>query len=184
MSGKKKKKVELKYVDVQLNIMPFLDVFSLLTTFLLMTAVFTSIGVIEVQIPFLTSAPPDKKETERSLDLKVDMEKDKVEVIASWSQPPTNERKQTFQLKDKTWDRDMHNFLVDIKKSSPDTDKVQLFTEDDVIWKDITKALDAIKLRVKTDPQFPIKAGANAGEVAMAREFLFPKVTMASVMLP
>ena len=60
----------------ELNIVPFIDVFSMLNTFLLMTAVFTAIGIIEVQIPFLTSAPPPKEELTRSLDVKVDMEKD------------------------------------------------------------------------------------------------------------
>src|SRR4051794_38374332 len=141
--SKKKSRVDLKYTDVELNIMPFLDVFSLLTTFLLMTAVFTSIGVIEVQIPFLTSKPVDPKEKERNLDVKVDMEKEKIEVSAIWSMPPTNEKKKSFEMKDKNWATDMHKFLVEIKGTAPDTEKVSLFTEDDVLWKDITKALDS-----------------------------------------
>ena len=180
--SKKKKRVEIKYSDVELNIMPFIDVFSLLNTFLLMTAVFTSIGIIEVQIPFLTSAPPEHKDTERTLDVKVDMEKDKIEVSSSWSLPPVNETKKTFMLSEKTWDKDVHKMLIEIKKTSPDADKVQLFTEDDVLWQDIAKALDAIKLRQAGDPAFPSKI-KTAGGQAMAQEFLFPKVVMASVML-
>jgi len=96
--------------------------------------------------------------------------------------PPVNEQKKTFQLSEKTWDKDVHKMLVEIKKLSPEADKVQFFTEDDVIWQDIAKALDAIKLRLPTDPAFPSKA-KTAGGQAMAQEFLFPKVVMASVML-
>ena len=82
MSNKKKKKRRKKivYRDIQLNIMPFIDVFSLLNTFLLMSAVFLSVGIIEVQIPFLTSAPPEKQD-EKFCDVKVDMEKEKIEVF-------------------------------------------------------------------------------------------------------
>ncbi len=84
MSSKKKKKRRstIKYRDIQLNIMPFIDVFSLLNTFLLMSAVFLAVGIIEVQIPFLTTAPPDKKTDEKFCDVKVDMEKDKIEATA------------------------------------------------------------------------------------------------------
>ena len=88
----------------------------------------------------------------------------------------------SIQLNEKTWEKDVHKELVTIKKTSPDVDKVQFFTEDDVIWKDIAKVLDAIKVRQPGDPMFTMKAKAP-GEKAMAEEYLFPKVVMASVML-
>jgi len=88
--SRKKKVRKVKYRDIELNIMPFIDVFSLLNTFLLMSAVFLSIGILEVQIPFLTSAPPEKKEDSRSLEIKVDMEKTKIEVTAAYNKPPIN----------------------------------------------------------------------------------------------
>ena len=88
---KKKKRKAIKYRDIELNIMPFIDVFSLLNTFLLMSAVFIAIGVLEVQIPFLSSAPPDTKDNERTLDISVDVEKEKIEVTTVWSRAPENE---------------------------------------------------------------------------------------------
>lgn len=178
----KKKRPEIKYSEVELMIVPFIDVFSMLNTFLLMTAVFTSIGIIEVQIPFLTTAPPPPKEHERVIDIKVDMEKDGVEVTSEWSQPPVDQKKQKFPVT-KAGAEDMHKFLVEIKRTSPDADKVSFFTEDDVIWKDMSMILDAVKLRQPTDPVFPLKPDATKGDAAMAQEFLFPKVTMSSVML-
>ena len=179
--AKKRRQKPGKYRDIQLNIMPFIDVFSLLNTFLLMSAVFLSIGVIEVQIPFLTNAPPEKPTDDRVLEIKVDQSKDGVEITTSWSRPPVDEVKKQF----KTTKEDLvalHKYLVDVRKANPDADKVQYFTDDDVIWKDISHVLDAVKLKQAGDPVFPTKSN-NDIEKAIAAEFLFPKIVMASVML-
>ena len=181
MSSRKKKRKKIKYRDIELNIMPFIDVFSLLNTFLLMSAVFLSVGILEVQIPFLTNAPPEKTPDERTLEIKVEMEKDKVDVTAAFSRPPVNEQKKSFKLT-KEDIAAMHKFLVDIRRQNPDVDKLQFFTEDDVIWKDMAHVLDAIKVRQPGDPVFAPK-NATQAEQAMASEFLYPKVVMASVML-
>jgi biopolymer transport protein ExbD len=178
-SKKKKKRKKIVYRDIVLNIMPFIDVFSLLNTFLLMSAVFLSVGIIEVQIPFLTSAPPDKKDDEKYCDPKVDMEKDRIEATAADCKgvDPKKEFKVTkedIQL--------LHKYLVDIRRSNEDTDKISFFTEDDVLWKDIARVLDAIKVRQPGDPVFKLKNG-TAVENAVAAEMLFPKVVMSSVML-
>lgn len=176
--GKKRKKV--KYRDIELNIMPFIDVFSLLNTFLLMSAVFLSVGILEVQIPFLTTTPPEKNPDERVLDVKIDMSKDKVEVTAAFTKPPINEQKKEFKItKDDIVS--LHKFLVEIRRNNPDTDKVSFFSDDDVIWKDMAHVLDAVKVRQAGDPVFVTK-GTDV-EKAVAAEFLFPKVVMASVML-
>lgn len=178
---KKKKKRSKPYEDIELNIMPFIDVFSLLNTFLLMSAVFLSIGVIEVQIPFLSSVKSEKDDT-RTLDVRVDMEKEKVTVTTAWSKAPADERKETFDV-NKAGFAAMHKHLVTIRQSNPDLDKLQLFTEDDVIWKDMAAVLDAIKLRQNGDPIFSLKAGASDVQKAEASTYLFPKVVLASVML-
>lgn len=178
MAGGKKKKRKAGYRDISLNIMPFIDVFSLLNTFLLMSAVFLSVGIIEVQIPFLTSAPPDKKPEEKSCSVKVDMNKENFEVTAEHCGVETAKK---FKA-DKGGASEMHAHLVSIRKQNLDTDKLQFFTEDDVIWKDVAMALDAIKLRGPKDPVF-VKKEASDVERAAASESLFPKVVMASVIL-
>ena len=181
MSRRKKKRPQAKYKDIELNIMPFIDVFSLLNTFLLMSAVFLAIGVLEVEIPFLTSAPPPPKEAERTLEVKVDMMKDKVEVVTSWTKPPINEDKKTFDVTEAGM-LELHKHMVTVRKLDIESDKVQLFTEDDVLWKDMAGVIDAIKLRKDGDPIFASKTGSEA-EKAMSAEFLYPKVILASVIL-
>lgn len=176
---KKKKKRGAGYKDIQLNIMPFIDVFSLLNTFLLMSAVFLSVGMIEVQIPFLTSAPPDKKDEDKSCDPKVDMEKEKIEATAANCDGV--DPKKEFQVSD-AGIAELHKYLVAVRRGNQETDKIQFYTDDEVIWKDMAKVLDAIKLRMTGDPVFTKKEGSEV-EKALAAEFLFPKVVMASVML-
>jgi biopolymer transport protein ExbD len=179
---KAKKRKHVAYEDIELNIMPFIDVFSLLNTFLLMSAVFLSIAVIEVQIPFLSSAPPDKKDTERTLDVKVDMEKDKLTVTTSFTKAPVNEQTQVFEV-NTTGFAAMHKHLVTVRQSNPETDKVSFFTDDDVIGRDMAAALDAIKQRKAGDPIFALKPGATDVQKAEAATYLFPKVVLASVIL-
>lgn len=174
---RKKKRRAQGYKDIQLNIMPFIDVFSLLNTFLLMSAVFLSVGILEVQIPFLTTAKPDK-EDEKSCDVKVDMMKEKIEATAT---DCGVDPKREFQVSD-AGISDLHKYLVSVRRTNQETDKLQFFTDDEVIWKDIAKVLDAIKLRAPGDPVFQTKTGSEV-EKALAAEFLFPKVVMASVML-
>lgn len=167
-----------KYKDISLNIMPFIDVFSLLNTFLLMSAVFLSVGIIEVQIPFLSSAPPDKKQDDKSCSVKVDMSKTILEVTADNCSVANSK-----QFKpDKAGAAEMHNHLVAIRRQNLDVDKLQFFSEDDVLWRDVAMVLDAIKLRGPKDPVL-VKKDASDAEKAQAVESIFPKVVMASVML-
>jgi biopolymer transport protein ExbD len=143
-----------------------------------MSAVFLSVGIIEVQIPFLSSAPPDKKPDDKSCSVKVDMSKDSLEVNAEFCSVEATKK---FKA-DKGGAAEMHTHLVAIRKQNIETDKVQFFSDDDVTWKNVAMALDAIKLRGPTDPVFA-KKDATDVEKAIAADSLFPKVVMASVIL-
>jgi biopolymer transport protein ExbD len=61
------KRPGIGYRDIELNIMPFIDVFSLLNTFLLLSAVFFSLGMLEVQLPFFSNAPQKDSKPTRDL---------------------------------------------------------------------------------------------------------------------
>jgi len=61
-----------KSVDFQLNLVPFIDLLSVLISFLLMTAVWTQIARIEVrQTPNMPSDDPTPEEEEEKLNLTV-----------------------------------------------------------------------------------------------------------------
>lgn len=178
---RKKRRKRIEYKEVELNIMPFIDVFSMLNTFLLFSAVFIMIGITEVQIPFLTNAPPPKEKSARSLNINIDVTKEKIEVVRVYSMPPADEMKWEFVF-NKDGIEQMHRRLVSLRKEEPDVDKVTLFSDDDVIYKDLSNVLDAIKLREEGDPVFATKS-ADKKEQEAATIFLYPKIVMGSVML-
>ena len=164
---RKKRSSATGYKDVELNIMPFIDVFSILTTFLLMTAVFTAIGIHEVQVPFLSNAPEEKKETKPSRSLQVNIE---VEVFSE----------QGVQ--------EFHRDLVGLRQKQPETDFVTLYSEDDVVFEKLALVLDAVKLRNETDPVIPPAAQDPAipltdKQLREASAMLYPKVIFGSVIL-
>ena len=180
MSGKRRQRPTRVFNDVQLNIMPFIDIFSLLNTFLLYSAVFLALGVIEVQIPFLSNAAPPSKET-RIFTVNVEVLKEKkVEVVTSYSQPPTNEAKWKFDLNERGM-ADLHARMLTIRKEQPETDKLTLFSDNEVTFKEIALVLDSVKLRAGADAQILTREDASKG--IKTTEFVFPKVVMGSVML-
>jgi biopolymer transport protein ExbD len=181
MARKRKQLNRSENTDIDLNIIPFIDVFSMLNTFLLFSAVFVATGILEVQVPFLSSAPPPKDSGARTLEVKVDAERDKVQVITEYSKEPRNEQKFDFP-NSKEGIGKMHEKLVEIRRGSPDTDKITFFSEDDVIYENVAAILDAVKFRLPADPKFPAKNPVT-GAVEPDEQFLFPKIVMGSVML-
>ena len=172
----KRKLADSEYKDVELNIMPFIDVFSILNTFLLFSAVFLAMGIIKVQVPFFTNkeAPPTAK---RSLEIKVDIEKSVVTLITSYNLPPRDEKKYSYTNDEQGLDN-LHRKLVELRQLEPQTDIVTVFCEDYVTYEQLTTVLDAIKLKKEGDPI--IRSASDNIEDEL---FLYPKVVIGSVLL-
>jgi biopolymer transport protein ExbD len=193
VSRKKRKVRKVEYKDVELNIMPFIDIFSMLNTFLLFSAVFLSVGILEVQIPFLSSAPPpdDPKEA-REFKVSVDVTKEQVEIQTSFSMPPEQLQKFPFPLNKDGIDK-MHLKLVELRKENPDTDKATVYSDDDVLWDNLSQVLDGVMIRTDKDPLFAVPKDALKGKEKdpkarekaelLAKAFVYPKIVMGSVML-
>lgn len=191
---KRKHKIrKVEYRDVELNIMPFIDIFSMLNTFLLFTAVFLSVGIIEVQIPFLsTQPPPEDPKDQREFKVAIDVTKDQIEVQTSYSMPPEQLQKFPFP-NNKDGIAKMHEKLTQIRRENPDTDKASVFSDDDVLWDALSQVLDGAMLRTDKDPVFPIAKDALKGKERdpkarekaelLAKVYVYPKVIMGSVML-
>jgi biopolymer transport protein ExbD len=183
--SRKKKKRSIPYKDVELNIMPFIDIFSMLNTFLLFSAVFLSVGVLEVQIPFLSNQPPpDDPKDSRIFQVNVDVSKEQVEIQTSYTRPPEQAQKFPFPNNPQGI-KLMHQKLADIRKQNAATDKATVFSEDDVSWESLSAVLDGVMLRVEGDPVFaPAKDAKNREKAEIdAKTFLYPKIVMGSVML-
>jgi biopolymer transport protein ExbD len=168
----------------ELNIMPFIDVFSVLNTFLLMSAVFLSVGIIKVQVPYLTNKSEPTK-PKRSMVVDVRMDVGGIEVSTHFSAPPENRQIYKYPLS-AAGINDMHKRLVETRRGNMDTDLVTLYCEDEVVYEDIAKVLDAVKLRRPGDPDFNnIFNGEDDDPVEKANNkiFVYPKVVMGSVIL-
>ena len=179
MSRKKKKSKQLVYEDCELNIMPFIDVFSVLNVFLLMSAAFVTLGSIKVQIPFLSNKKSDAKPT-RVLEVKVDAEKDQVTLISNYTMAPRDEKSQKYPLTEAGLES-MRTELVRLRTSDPKLDLVTLMTEDELTYDQVIKLIDTIKTRRPTDPE--IAMSSTEPEDLKDKGYLFPKVVMGSVIL-
>lgn len=181
MSRRKKRgnKQAVEYVDPELNIMPFIDIFSMLNVFLLFSAVFISIGIIEVQVPFLSNAkPPEDDKPARLIEIVVEIERQKIILVTRYTAPPVNEQNEEFGV-DANGLNELHAKLIELRTTNPDTDLVQVFIEDDVTYENLTKVLDSIKIRRDGDPQFTYKDKTTGEDLPSA--FIYEKVVLASV---
>ena len=173
MSHKKKHKQTVGS-SVELNVMPFIDIFSLLCTFLLFSAVFVSMGIVDVQVPFLSNAKPNFGDSkhERTLSINIEINLETISLSTEWSEEPINKKSWQFK-RDKSGISKFHNFLIKIKDKFNKQDKVTLFTDDKLSFEEVIEIIDAIKLR-NID-----KASASKG----VNSPLFTKVVMGSVLL-
>lgn len=171
MSRRKKKHHTVTIQDVELNIMPFIDIFSLLNTFLLFTATFVSLGVLRVQVPFLSNATPDSKKPARSLEVNVTVSRDNIVLSSEYSQPPKEKNTSTFYSSNEGVAA-FHRALLALKHENPKDDLVTLYSDDDVSYEKLVEIIDAIKIDSTIE---------NDG--TMDNDTLFPKVVIGSVML-
>jgi biopolymer transport protein ExbD len=184
MAGKRKRKKRFspEYRDADLNIMPFIDVFSVLNTFLLFSAVFVALGSVRVQVPFFTNKEPEDNRPTRNLSVKVDLRKEEIILTSSYSMAPVNERTVNYPTGEEGLKR-LHTDLVELRTSEPKTDLVTLFVDDDVAYNDVILTLDAIKLRFPGDPEIESSTEDASGVSVFSKDYLYPKVVMGSILL-
>ncbi len=170
----------------ELNIMPFIDIFSMLNTFLLLSAAFMGLGIIEVQIPFLSNSPDVKEKPSRFYDLKVEFEKEEMKISGSWTAAPMELFEKSFKY-DKPGFSQFHQELVKLKQDHPDVDLVTVLSEPDVNYNNFVLALDEVKFIHEGDP--PVErelTDSEKGDERIARynkKFLFKKIVIGSVAL-
>lgn len=135
-------------------------------------------------MPFLSNNPdiPDKK-PERSMSIRVEVEKEKLILKTTWSEPPVDDKVKDYEMTPEGIDQ-FHQELIQLKTDVPKTDTVTMITEDDVKYDQMILVLDSIKTLKETDPDLP-QAPLEDGEPAPRRpsRFLYNKVVMGSVIL-
>ena len=170
---KKKKNLSAATQAVEINVMPFIDVFSLLCTFLLFSSVFITIGIHTVQVPFFSSVKETEEKQKREHILLVDVSSSFLELTSEWSSHPVAKEMHRFQ-NSPAGVQEFHKKLIDIKEKNLESQKIKLFFDDAVHYESVTKILDSVISfgeKEKVSPEL-LKLGK-----------LFPQVVLGNVIL-
>ena len=169
---------------VEINVTPMIDMFSVLNSFLLMTAVFSSTGQIRVEIPFLSSKPPPPQEEldkTPQKDINVTIDDKIIKLAVSFTNTTQGATKEEFANDENGRDA-LQGKLYDLRKSDTKVDKVTLFTENDTKYESLVKVLDA--LRVLKTGRAPLPWPADYKLPAgVDPEALIPKIVLGNVIL-
>jgi biopolymer transport protein ExbD len=183
VSGKKHKRRSSSVgpESPELNIMPFIDIFSMLNTFLLVSAAFIGLGILEVQVPFLSNSSEVKEPPSRSFNVRVDVADAEIKVTSEWTEQPFQKSVKTFKV-DAGDIEQFHQEMIAIRTKVPDNDKVTVFSDDSVRYEILIKAIDAIKTMKEKEPALALPNSEELRKQGRDR-FLFEKVVIGSVIL-
>lgn len=188
MANKKRKIRKPSGESAELNIMPFIDIFSMLNTFLLVSASFIGLGILEVQVPFLSNSPDVKEAPDRSFEIRVDIEEDKIILTSQWTSEPIEKSVENYSLEKADIER-FHRDMINLRTSQPETDKVTVYADDPVKYESVVAVIDAIKTLNEEDPPLNLPIPQDAKEELTrvsskeSERTLYRKVVMGSVIL-
>ncbi|MEO6079370.1 MAG: biopolymer transporter ExbD [Steroidobacteraceae bacterium] len=125
----------------ELLLVPMIDIFTVLVTFLLMTAVFSRTVILELKLP---SQSAESVPIPPGLKLEVILRQDMVQVADANSGPL-----QTFERKDRSQPYDLAGlaaFLQEIKARYPEMTDATLLLEPDIPYDSLVQVMDAMRL--------------------------------------
>ncbi len=163
----------------ELNIMPFIDIFSMLNTFLLVSAAFLGLGILEVQIPFLSNSPDVKDEPKRMYSIRVDLTDSEIKVTSLWTAAPEEKQEKTFKY-DAADIENLHKEMMAMRIKVPEQDKLTVYADDTVKYSQLTQVLDAVK--TLKDKDAPLNLPPIDGK-EVPKNFIYEKVVIGSVIL-
>ena len=124
----------------ELNITAFMNLMVVLVPFLLITAVFSRMAVLELNLPGENSAPPDKQV---SLELEIIVRGSRIEVGDRKSG-----RAAVFANKDGEYDLEaLGDYLQQVKNRYPDKLDVTLLLEPDISYDSLVQVMDTVRVQ-------------------------------------
>ncbi len=146
----------------ELLLVPMIDIFTVLVTFLLMTAVFSKTVILELNLPL---GQAEFKEPPPGLELEVLVRHDKVEVADRNTGPLAD-----FPLKDGGYDyAGISEYLQRVKAKYPDKLDATVLLEHDTSYDTLVQVMDTVRT-------FEAKQGA-----ATVYAELFPQISIGDV---
>jgi len=123
----------------ELNITAFMNLMVILVPFLLITAVFSRMTILELNLPGLNAKQEDNKQVKLSLELVLknngfDIQDANLGVIKHFDRTPGATR----------WDQ-FSRILIEIKRRFPEERSITLLVEPDVSYKTLIKTMDYVR---------------------------------------
>lgn len=153
----------------ELNITAFMNLMVILVPFLLITAVFSRMTVLELNLPGLNKTQPEDKKIKLSLELVLrkngfDIQDENIGVIKHFARSP--------EVTD--WNK-FSKILLEIKRRFPQTQNITLLVGPDVPYKTLIHTMDHVRnteivqgTSVETVQLFPNISIGNASPVKSA----------------
>jgi biopolymer transport protein ExbD len=127
----------------ELNLVPMIDIFTVLVTFLLMTAVFSRIAIVELDLPSNASGPAV---TEPQFRLEVIVRRAGFELTNGTSVIAA------VPLLDGKYDlKTLSELASSLKQDHPDVDDASVLLEPDIAYDDLIQVMDAVRSTATTD---------------------------------
>lgn len=139
-----RKRIHRKHVgDGELNITAFMNLMVVLVPFLLITAVFSQVTMLELNLPGGGESPEDV--VPPPIELEITIRKDRLEV--GNRNDPIQYVMTTIDQKDGKHDYlALNTYLQDVKALFPDTLAATILAEEQTSYDDIVQAMDAVRL--------------------------------------
>ncbi|MBI1422006.1 MAG: biopolymer transporter ExbD [Gammaproteobacteria bacterium] len=155
----------------ELNITAFMNLMVILVPFLLITAVFSRMTILELNLPGIDSKPNDAKQVKLSLELVLrhdsfDIQDANLGLIKRFERTPGDTQWKSF-----------NSMLLEIKRRFPQEHQITLLVSPDVDYKTLIKVMDAVRsadvvegLSTQTVELFPDISIGDAPAIAAAPE--------------
>src|SRR3989338_5279095 len=144
-------------VNTELNLVPVIDLMSVLITFLLITAVWTQVSMIQLGASFASPRDPEQKELKppplEDVVLKLEIRKTGYVLFVGKDVRPIPKLSDTYD------NESLEADLIKIKQLYPDKAGVKMAIEDDIMYEVVVGAMDT-GLRAGFSPEL-LTGGPN-----------------------
>jgi len=164
--------------QINLNLVPMMDTFVTLISFLLYTMAFLSMVMVETPLPTANPSEVAEKLKEKPLQLTVSFRKDETEI---WSPFQKIAAKKIKNLPDGELDlKTLHDSLVAIKQKFPNENQVVLAPTGGMSYENIIASMDVIRILDAVDPPIFVKNATTGIDEPLKQ--LFPSVVFGNIL--
>jgi len=148
----------------ELLLVPMIDIFTVLVTFLLMTAVFSRLTIVQLDLPSSAAANP----AEPPFRLEVIVRKEGFELTNGTT------RIAAIPKVDGEYDlKGLSELALSLKRDHPQVDNASVLMEPEVDYDNLIAVMDAIR-----STEVPADEAAGSGSARLARLTMFTKIAL------